>query len=283
MYQRISCLISLGLWLALAQGPPLSGRGGGLSGKNPALPANLFTSASTLAHTSLRHEWVDIPMGRGKLHTWVEYPAGEAKAPLLLLMHYDAGLDDLQRAVADQLATDGFIAVAPDLLSGLGPKGGNYDSFNYPDEALRTLAGMKPAEVLRRFRIAFEYGMKLPRTNGKGASLGCGVGGTNSFRFAAEAPDLGAAVVFYGMPPDPADMAKVHAPVLGLYGGDDPAVVATIEPTAALLKKLGKSYQYHIYPGATHFFMSYQVEGRNGEAVAEAWPAAVAFLKQALK
>ena len=78
-------------------------------------------------------------------------------------------------------------------------------------------------------------------------------------------------------------MAKIHAPVLGLYGGDDPAVVATIEPTAALMKKLGKSYEFHIYPGATHFFMSYQVEGRNGEAVAEAWPTAIVFLKQAMK
>ncbi|PWU02449.1 MAG: carboxymethylenebutenolidase [Terriglobia bacterium] len=283
MYRRILCLIGIASWTALAQAPRPAGRGGGLSGKDPALPANLFTSSSTLAHTSLRHEWVDIPMGSGKLHTWIEYPSGEAKAPLVLLMHYDAGLDDLQRAVADQLATDGFIAIAPDLLSGLGSKAGNYDSFPYPDEALRTLARMKPDEALQRFKIAFDYGMKLPRANGKGASLGCGIGGTNSFRFAAEAPNLSAAVVFYGMPPDPAEMAKVHAPVLGLYGADDPAVVATIEPTAALMKKLGKSYQYHIYPGATHFFMSYQVEGRNGEAVAEAWPAATAFLKQALK
>jgi carboxymethylenebutenolidase len=111
-----------------------------LAVKDPALPANLFTSASTVAHTSLQHDWVDIPMGTGRLHTWIEYPAGQAKAPVVLLMHYDAGLDDLQRAVADQLATDGFIAVAPDLLSGLNPKGGNYDSFTYPDEALRAVA-----------------------------------------------------------------------------------------------------------------------------------------------
>ena len=249
MYRRTLCLMGVALWVASAQAPPPAGRGGGLSAKNPALPANLFTSASTLAHTSLRHEWVDIPMGTAKLHTWIEYPAGEAKAPLVLLRHYDAGLDDLQRAIADQLATDGFIAVAPDLLPGLGPKGGDYDSFPYPDEALRTLAGMRPEEALRRFRIAFDYGMKLPRANGKGAALGCGFGGTSSFRLAAEAPNLSAAVVFYGMPPDPAEVAKIHAPVLGLYGGDDPAVVATIEPTSALMKKLGKSYEFHIYPG----------------------------------
>lgn len=91
MYRRTFCLIGVALWVASAQAPPPAGRGGGLSAKNPALPANLFTSASTLAHTSLRHEWVDIPMGTAKLHTWIEYPAGEAKAPLVLLMHYDAG------------------------------------------------------------------------------------------------------------------------------------------------------------------------------------------------
>jgi carboxymethylenebutenolidase len=194
--------------------------------------------ASTVAHTGLRHEWLDIRMGSGKLHTWIEYPAGEAKAPLVLLMHYDAGLDDLQRAIADQLATDGFIAIAPDLLSGLGPKGGNYDSFSYLDEALRALATIMSGEAMRRLKTAFDYVMKQPRANGKGASLGCAAGGTNSFQFAAEVPNLSAAVVFYGMPPDPEEIGKIHAAVLGLYGGDDMTVVSTIEPVAALMKKL---------------------------------------------
>src|SRR5438067_1603822 len=204
MPARVLCLIGVMLWAALAQSPPPAGRGGGLAGKNPALPANLFVSASTLARTSLQHEWVEIPMGAGKLHTWIEYPAGDAKAPLVLVMHYDAGLDNLQRAIADQLATDGFIAVAPDLLSGLGPNGGNFDSFLYPDDALRAVAKITPAEAMRRFKIAYAWGLKLARANGKGATLGCGAGGTNSFRFAAETPSLSAAVVFYGMAPDPA-------------------------------------------------------------------------------
>src|SRR5438445_13340643 len=104
------------------------------------------------------------------MRTWIEYPAGEGKAPVVLLMHYDAGLDDLQRALADQLATDGFIAVAPDLLSGLGPKGGNYDSFPFSDDALRANAKISPAEALRRYKIAYDYAMKLPRASGKGAS-----------------------------------------------------------------------------------------------------------------
>ncbi len=145
------------LWIAFGQAPPPPG--GGL---HPALPANLFTASSTLAHTTLKHEWMDIPMGSGKISTWIEYPAGEAKAPVVLLMHYDAGLDDLQRAIADQLATDGFIVIEPDLLSGLGPRGGNYDSFAYPDEALRAVAKISRAEAMKRYKIAYEYAMKLP-------------------------------------------------------------------------------------------------------------------------
>lgn len=256
------------------------GRGtGGLGGKSPDLPANLFVSASTVAHTPLRHEWIDIPAGKTKLHTWIEYPSGDAKAPVVILMHYDAGLDISQRAVADQLALEGFIAVAPDLLSGRGPKGGNFEAFPFPDEALRANLKVPQAEALRLYRAAYDYALKLPRSSGKIASLGCSLGGTLSFRFAAEMPGLSAAVVFYGLPPAEPMLAKINAPVLGLYGGDDDRVDATIEPTAAAMKKLGKSFESHVYPGATHAFMTYQAEGLNGAATAEAWPVAIAFLK----
>ncbi len=222
-------------------------------------------------------------MGRVKLHTWIEYPDGDAKAPIVIVMQYDAGLDDLQRALADQLALEGFIAVAPDVLSGQGPKGGNYDSFRFPDDAIQASAKMAPDEIVRRYKTAYNYAMKLPRANGRSAALGCGVGGTYSFRFGAEEPGLNAAVVFYGLPPDQAMMEKIKAPVLGLYGEDDPAVVSSIEPIAAAMKKLGKSYESHVYPHATHFFMTYAVEGENGAAIAKAWPRAIAFLRENTK
>lgn len=272
------CFVLAGTAAIAQQTPPRPG--GPLANKAPNLPANLFTSGSTLARTTLRHEWVDIPMQRGKLHTWIEYPADRAKAPIVIVMHYDAGLDDLQRALADQIAAAGFIAIAPDLLSGLGPHGGNFDSFPFQDDAIRALAKMKPDEIIRRYKAAYGYGMKLPEGNGKSASLGCGVGGTYSFRFAAEEPDLNAAVVIYGTPPDEATMMKIHSPVLGIYGEDDPAVVSTIEPTADAMKRLGKSFESHVYPHATHFFMTYAVEGENGRAIAQSWPVAMAFLKR---
>ena len=256
---------------------------GGLGNKSPDLPANLFVSASTVAHTALRHEWADIPAGKTKLRTWIEYPIGDGKAPVVILMHYDAGLDITQQALADQLALDGFIAVAPDLLSGRGPKGGNFDAFKFPDEALRANLKAPQAEALRLYKAAYDYAAKLPRSSGKIASLGCSLGGTLSFRFAAETPGLSAAVVFYGMPPAEAMLAKINAPVLGLYGGDDEPVDATIEATAAAMKKLGKSFESHVYPGGTHAFMTYQAEGLNGAATAEAWPAAIEFLKDHTK
>ncbi len=288
-----SAILAFGVSIAMPQDPAQNkdggqkkggGRGtGGLGNKSPDLPANLFVSASTVARTTMRHEWVDIPAGKTKLRTWIEYPAGDAKAPVVILMHYDAGLDISQRALADQLALDGFIAVAPDLLSGRGPKGGGFDAFAFPDEALRANMKLPQAEALRLYRVAYDYAMKLPRASGKSASLGCSLGGTLSFRFAAETPGLSAAVVFYGLPPSAAMLAKIDAPVLGLYGGDDDPVDATIQPTEATLKKLGKSFESHIYPGATHAFMTYQAEGLNGAATAEAWPIAIAFLKDHTK
>lgn len=259
--------------------PPPAGGGGGFAG-SPGLPGNLFNSAHKLEQTTLRREWVHIPMGRGSLRTLIIHPAGDAPAPVVLLLHYDAGLDALQQAMALQLAERGFIAVAPDLLSGLGPDGGNYDAFRFPDAAMRAVLGMKPAEAMRRYKVAADYAKTMPRANGSVAALGASLGGTHSFRLAAEIPDLSAAVVFYGLPPDRRALGKIKAPVLGLYGGDDPEVIATVEPTAATLKQLGKSYESRIYPGATHFFLSYVVEGRNGDAIAAAWPAAIEFLNQ---
>src|SRR5262249_47449505 len=96
-----------------------AGRGargfGGLANKSPDLPAGAFTASSTVAHTTLQHEWVDIPSGGARLHAWMEYPAGSGKAPVVVVMSHEAGLDDWMRAIADQLASQGFIPIAPDI------------------------------------------------------------------------------------------------------------------------------------------------------------------------
>ena len=265
-----------------APGPGGRG-GGGLAAKNPELPAGAFTASSTVARTTLRHEWVDIPFAGQRLRTWIEYPNGTDPAPVVIVMSHEAGLDDWMRAIADQLATEGFIAVAPDILSGRGPDGGNFDSFRFSADVIRANERLMQEEAVRRYRAALEYALKLPRARARSASLGVGMGGADSFRFAAEVPNLDAAVSFYGIAAGESVLAKVKAPIAGFYGEDDPRVMATVRTAEAAIKRLGKTYEVHVYPGATQGFLRSTVEGRNGEAVAAAWPAAIQFLRLHLK
>jgi carboxymethylenebutenolidase len=268
-----------------SSGPAIS-----FSEKQPSLPAAYYTALSTLAKSKMRREWVDIPLGPSsnpayndvKLHTWVEYPAGEAKAGVVIVMQFGTGMDEWVRAVADQLAVEGFIAVSPDLWSGTGPNGGGRDSFEFVDDAMKAGAKITADEAQRRYKIARDWALKLPRANGKTGSIGFCAGGGNSFRFAGEVPDLNAAVVFYGTPPDPPVMAKIKAPVLGFYGENDARVTATVAPTITAMEKLGKVYEPHIYPKTTHSFLYFQDMAANPAAVNDAWPRAVAFFKKNL-
>jgi carboxymethylenebutenolidase len=256
-------------------------RGGGLINKQPHLPAGYFTAESTFANSPRRKEWVDLPLGEGRLRTLVVYPDGNGPAPAVIVMQHGTGLDHWMRGVADQLASQGFIAVAPDLWSGLGPNGGGWDSFEFIDDAIRAAAGkLTPDETMRRYKAARDYALKLPRANGKTASLGFCAGGGNSFRFATEVPDLNAAVVFYGPPPDDAALAKINAPVLGLYGENDARITSTVDATAATMKKLGKRFEPHVYPKATHSFVLFQDVGGNPAAVDAGWTRAIAFLQE---
>jgi carboxymethylenebutenolidase len=100
----------------------------------------------------------------------------------VLVMHHGSGLHDWQRALGDQLAQQGFIAITPDLLSAFGPNGGNYDSFDGTDAVMAGLARLTQDEGIRRLNAAYEYGMKLPRAHGKSAAIGFCMGGGDSFR-----------------------------------------------------------------------------------------------------
>jgi carboxymethylenebutenolidase len=257
---------------------------GGIRAKAANLPAGYFTAQSTLANSKQQKGWVDIPMGAGandvKLHTWIEYPSGVDKAPVAIVMQHASGADEWLLAIADQLAVQGFIAVTPDIWSGAGPNGGNRDSFQYVDDAMKATAKITADETQRRFKIAWDYAMKLPRANGKSATIGFCAGGGSSFRFAAEVPELSAAVVFYGTPPTEAQMANIKAPVIGFYGENDARVTSTVEPTIAAMKKLGKLYEPHVYPKATHTFVMFQEIAANAAALNDSWPRAIAFMNQ---
>lgn len=270
--------------MLMAQDQGKKGRGGPRGypmGKLPDLPAGTFNAHTVLAESKMKKEFVDIPLAGGvKLHTWVEYPEGDGKAPIVLVMQHGPGMDDWQRALADQLAVQGFIAIAPDLHSGLGPNGGNYDSFSGTDQVMRATARVNPDEQQARYRAAMEWGKKLPRWNGKIATIGFCMGGGNSFRFAVENPEVAAAVVYYGATPKKETLSKIKAPVLAFYGEDDARVTAAAEPTAADMKEYGKSFEFHIYPHATHGFLEFQDLAGNPAATADSWNRTIKFLKQ---
>src|ERR1051326_6901783 len=253
---------------------------GSLNCKADGYLAGFNSAKSTLAHTPIKSEWVDIPVGNAKVHTKIAYPPGDGKAGIIIVMSGATGQNDWQLAVGDELARQGFIAISADLHSGFGPNGGNYDSFEFPDDVAK--ATISNAEAMRRYKAARDYGMKLPRANGKSASIRFCGGGTNSFQFAAEVPELSAAVVYYGTGPKEADIAKIKAPVLGMYGEIDSRIDSTIDGTTALMKKMGKYYEPHIYKGATHAFVQYQNLGENAAATRDSWPRTIAFLKEHL-
>ena len=226
-----------------------------------------------------------MPGGAGEaaLRAFIVYPERKDPAGVVIVIHEIFGLTDWIRSVADQLAEDGFIAIAPDFLSGKGPGGKGTEALANRDEAVKLVRELTPAEVDRRLDAVRAYALKRPAANGRVATLGFCWGGARSFGYAAAQPALDAAVVFYGTADVPA-LATVKAPVLGLYGGDDARVNATIPATEAALKKLGRTYDVHVYDRAGHGFLRAQ-DGRDGanlKATQQAWPRVVAFLRQHL-
>jgi carboxymethylenebutenolidase len=280
------------------QGPPPGAqRGGGPQTPpidvpwNDALPAGTADHAARALKESPRHgEWVDITLADGTaLKSWVVYPEKATKAGVVLVIHDIRGMADIPRAVGDQLAQDGFIAIVPDFLSGKGPNGGGTESLGTGvGQAIQQLT---PADVKARLDAAMDYGRKLPASNGKTGVVGFCWGGARSFSYAALQPNLTAAVVFYGDAPGAQDatldaqLANVKAPVLGLYAGNDARINTTVPPTEAAMKKLGKSYEVHTFEGAGHGFMGNQAGagGANLKAAQAAWPMAIQFFTKHLK
>ena len=271
--------------------PPTTG---GMRGKRPDLPANFLVAARTVASSPRKGEWVDIPMASGtKLHTWISYPQTTGRAPVVLVFQPGPGMDmgepitrgggaNWLRAIADQLASEGFIAVLPDLTSGLGPNGGNYDSFLLPDESGAAINRIPHSEVLNRIRVAKDYALKLPMSNGRVGATGFCMGGGLAWEVAAEVEGVNASVVFYGGPPEEPVMSRIKAPVIAFFGRNDLGLAPQIAPATANMKRLGKDFEVHVYEEATHVFLYRQDLGRNQAATEDAWPKAMAFFKRHL-
>ena len=212
--------------------------------------------AKARADKSPRHqEWVKVKNGTRDVNSFLVFPEVKNKATAVVVIHEIFGMSDWVRSLTDQLAEAGYIAIAPDLLSGMGPKGGGSSEFDRSGvgQAIRDL----PADqITGDLNAVADYVAKLPACNGKVAVCGFCYGGSQSFRFATNRPSLKAAFVFYGTGPDSAEaIAKIKCPVYGFYGGNDARVDQTIPKSQEMMKAAGKTYEPVIYEGAGHGFM----------------------------
>ena len=204
---------------------------------------------------SPRHsEWVTVKHDGRNVETLVVYPESKEKRPVVLVIHEIFGLSDWAQELADEVAAAGYIAVAPDLLSGMGPNGGRTKDFP-AGSVTEAVSKLNPDQVTADLNAAADYGKKLPASNGKLYVAGFCWGGGQTFRFATSRGDLSAAFVFYGPPPAKDALSRIKAPVYGFYAGNDARIDATIPDTIAAMKAAGKTYEPVTYEGAGHGFM----------------------------
>jgi len=224
---------------------------------------------------SPRHqEWVTVKHDGRSVETFVVYPESKEQRPVVLVIHEIFGMTDWVQDLADQVAAAGYIAVAPDLLSGMGPNGGRSSSFA-EGKTMEAVSHLNPDQVTADLNAAADYGLKLPASSGKLFVVGFCWGGGQTFRFATNRVDLSAAFVFYGPPPDKDAMARIKAPVYGFYAGDDARIGATVPGTIEQMKAAGKTFEPVTYDGAGHGFMrageAPDANDANKKARAESW------------
>jgi len=241
-----------------------------------ALPASAQDWAKARLEKSPRHqEWVKVKAGAREAQCFIVFPEVRDKAPAVVLVHEIFGLTDWVRSMADQLAEAGYIAIAPDFLSGMAPGGGGTAEFGGRDRAVKAVSALRPEQVTGDLNAVIEYVAKLPATSGKVAVAGFCWGGSQAFRCPTNNKEIQAAFVFYGRAPGEEAIARINCPVYGFYGGNDARVNATIPKTTELMKKAGKTYEPVIYDGAGHGFMlsgqAPDASTANRKARDEAW------------
>jgi carboxymethylenebutenolidase len=216
---------------------------------------------------SPRHrEWVKVKNGAREVNSFVVYPENKNKATAVIVIHEIFGMSDWVQSLTDQLAEAGYVAIAPDLLSGMGPNGGGTSSLS-GNAVGQAIGNLPPDQITADLNAVADYISKVPASNGKVVVTGYCWGGGQSFRYATNNPNVKAAFVFYGPAPASADgtpdktaLARIKAPVYGFYAGNDARINATLPKTTEAMTELKKTYDPVTYEGAGHGFM------RAGEA-----------------
>jgi carboxymethylenebutenolidase len=242
-----------------------------------AAPAQDF-AVKRLEKSPRHHEWVQVKQGNRTVHCFLAFPEVKTKATAVIVIHENKGLTDWERSVVDQLAEHGYIAIAPDLLSGMGPGGGNTKDFKAQGDATKAIGviSMQPEQVTADLNAVGDYVVKLPACNGKLTVSGFCWGGGQTFRFATDRKDLKAAFVFYGsFAQNKENLGKIQCPVYGFYGESDARINMTIDESKSLMKELGKTYEPVIYPGGHGFLRAGEdpkaADTPNGKGRVAAW------------
>ena len=198
------------------------------------------------------HEWVKVKIGNREVTCFVVYPEISGKATAVIAIHENRGLTDWVRSFADQMAKEGFIAIAPDLLSGFSEEIKTTAEFENSDAARNAIYELDAEQVKNDLNAVEDYAAQLKAANGKTVVVGFCWGGSQSFRMATYNDDIEAAMVFYGSSPDEEQIKNISVPVYGFYGGNDERINSGIPETDKLMKSAGNTYNYVIYPGAGH-------------------------------
>ncbi len=239
----------------------------------------------TALEESPRHgEWVKVPTATGRtVNAFVVYPEVKGPATAIIVIHEIFGLTDWIRLVADRLAESGFVAICPDLLSGMGPDGGGTESFASGDEVRRTIRDLSAAQVTSDLEAIENYVRALPSTNEKVAVSGFCWGGGQTFSYAVSSETMAAGFVFYGRAPATEDVPKISAPIYGFYGESDNRINATIAATQAAADAANVTYQPVIYEDVGHAFlrrgMAAEANAAQQAATDAAWERWLALLR----
>ena len=213
-------------------------------------------------------EWVSIKRGTDSIRAYVAYPERKTKAPAVIVIHEIFGLTDWEPTVADRLAKEGYVAIVPDLLSSKHGKSPGRSRLR-PQADWRAGARADHRRPQRGLRLR----ERPPRGGEKDqiGTIGFCWGGGQSFRYATNNPKLKAVVVAYGPPPDTADMKRIKAPVLGIYGENDERINASLPEVTAAMQSAGKTFTSEVYPGTGHGFLKPGRQGSDGPQVEKAW------------
>jgi carboxymethylenebutenolidase len=207
-----------------------------------------------------KREWVKVKHDERSVESMVAYPKSDKKAPAMIVIHEIFGLTDWVEEVTDEFAEAGYIAVAPDLLSGLGPNGGRTKDFpsgggGMFGPAAQAVMKLPQAQVAADLSAVADYCKNLPKCNGKVCVVGFSWGGGQAFQLATKRKELSAAFVFYGNGPAANEISAIQAPVYGFYAGTDTRINGTVPQTQEQMKAAGKVFEPATYEGAAHGFM----------------------------